>query len=204
MSADSRRAATLPVAFFGQDVVAVARGLLGRHLVSEVRGTRTVGVIVEVEAYLGVTDPASHAFAGRRHAQNEGLYGPPGNWYVYRSYGVHWCANLVTGPPGEGAAVLLRALEPLEGRSVMARRRGTSIPRQLCAGPGRLTEALAMTRRLDRAPMPDSPVSVRGGDPAPAGDIVASPRIGITRAVEWPLRFTLRGSPWVSRPVPKS
>jgi len=189
----------LPVAFFRQDAVTVARGLLGRHLVSEIRGSWSVGRIVEVEAYLGVGDPASHAFGGRRHAGNEGIYGPPGNWYVYRSYGVHWCANLVAGPPGEGAAVLLRALEPVEGLELMARRRGSHRPRLLCAGPGRLTQALAITRALDRTPMPRSPVYVLEGSEPDPPDIVTSPRIGITRAVDWPLRFTIRGSPWVSR-----
>lgn len=200
MKPTKRRAAGLPVAFFQRDVLAVARGLLGRHLVSEVRGTRTVGRIVEVEAYLGLTDPASHAFAGRRHPQNEAIYGPAGSWYVYRSYGVHWCANLVAGAQGEGAAVLLRALEPIEGMDLMRRRRGISARRLLCAGPGRLTEALAITRSLDRAVMPESPVYVLPGPDLDPAEVVASVRIGITRAADWPLRFTIRGSPWLSRP----
>jgi DNA-3-methyladenine glycosylase len=181
--------------------VTVARGLLGRLLVSEVRGTRTVGRIVEVEAYLGRTDPASHAFAGRRHPQNEGIYGPAGSWYVYRSYGVHWCANLVAGARGEGAAVLLRALEPIEGMELMRRRRGLGGRRLLCSGPGRLTEALAITRSLDRAVMPESPVYVQQVPDLDPAEVVASVRIGITRAADWPLRFTIRGSPWLSRPA---
>ncbi len=195
-----RRAALLPVALFEQDVVTVARALLGRVLETRVRGAAAAGRIVEVEAYLGVGDPASHAFQYRRHRQNEALYGSPGTWYVYRSYGMHWCANLVTGPPGQGAAVLLRALEPLEGLTAMCRRRGRAAARELCAGPGRLAEALAIDRALDGQPMRRSRAVIRAGaralDPA---EIDVTPRIGITRAADWPLRFTVRMSPWLSR-----
>ena len=194
-----RRAATLPVGFFGQDAVSVARGLLGALLVTEFRGTRTAGRIVEVEAYLGADDPASHAFRYRRHAQNESLYLEPGTWYVYRSYGVHWCANLVAGPPGQGAAVLLRAIEPLEGLETMKRRRGLRDVAQLSAGPGRLCQALGITRRrLDGQPMAGSDALVVAGAPLDPEAIASTVRIGITKAAEWPLRFVLRGSPWVS------
>ena len=196
---EDRRAATLPVAFFRRDAVTVARALLGKLLVSRVRGRVTIGRIVEVEAYLGAEDPASHAFQFRRHAQNEGLYGPPGNWYVYRSYGVHWCANLVVGPPGVGSAVLLRALEPVEGQSVMRRRRGVRADRLLCSGPGRLTQALGITRVLDRRAMPDAPAAVLAGPSLGEAEVRVTPRIGITRAVHWPLRFVVQGSPWLSR-----
>lgn len=194
-----RRAATLPVAFFRQDAETVARGLLGAVVVSEVRGCLTAGRIVEVEAYLGAEDPASHAWRLRRHPGNEALYGPAGNWYVYRSYGMHWCTNLVTGPPGRGAAVLLRALEPLEGLEAMRRRRGMTEPRVLCAGPGRLCQALGITRALDGTPMRRSVVRVERGKELTGEDVVATPRIGISRAADWPLRLMLRGSPWVSR-----
>ncbi len=196
-----RRAATLPVSFFRRDAVTVARELLGAVLVVGEGRRRVSGRIVEVEAYLGAGDPASHAFGFRRHRQNAAIYGPPGTWYVYRSYGMHWCANLVSGPPGEGAAVLLRALEPLEGLSLMRRRRGMVRDRLLCAGPGRLCEALAITRALDGARRHPTTAMVVRGEPTGAV-IVASPRIGISRAREWPLRFTLDGSPWLSRPVP--
>jgi DNA-3-methyladenine glycosylase len=154
---------------------------------------------VEVEAYLGAEDPASHAYGFRRNALNEGLFGPAGDWYVYLSYGMHWCANLVAGPPGQGAAVLLRALEPVDGLPAMRRRRGIREERLLCAGPGRLTEALGITRAFDRRAMRLSAAYVVAGPPLPAADIVATPRIGITRAVDWPLRFMVRGSPWLSR-----
>ncbi|HXW97373.1 MAG TPA: DNA-3-methyladenine glycosylase [Gemmatimonadales bacterium] len=196
-----RRAATLPVEFFRQGAVEVARGLLGRLLVSEVRGVRTAGRIVEVEAYLGEEDPASHAYRLRRHAQNQALYGPPGDWYVYRSYGVHWCANLVCGPVGRGAAVLIRALEPVEGLRAMRRRRGLKADHLLCAGPGRLTQALAITRRMDGAAMRSAQVRVSADLPLDSARILETRRIGISRAVDWPLRFVERDSPWLSRPA---
>jgi DNA-3-methyladenine glycosylase len=194
-----RRAATLPVAFFRQDAETVARGLLGAVVISEVRGCLTAGRVVEVEAYLGAEDPASHAWRLRRHPGNEALYGPAGSWYVYRSYGMHWCTNLVTGPPGQGAAVLLRALEPLQGLDAMRRRRGLTEPRVLCAGPGRLCQALGITRSLDGLPMGRSVVRVARGEELAREDVVATARIGITRAEDWPLRFTVRGSRWTSR-----
>ena len=196
-----RRAATLPVAFFRRDAGTVARELLGAVLVVGQGRSRVSGRIVEVEAYLGAEDPASHAYGYRRHRQNAALYGPAGTWYVYRSYGMHWCANLVTGPPGQGAAVLLRALEPLDGLPLMRRRRGPVRDRLLCAGPGRLCEALAITRALDGARRHPTTAMVEPGEPGAAG-IVASPRIGISRARDWPLRFTLRDSAWLSRPAP--
>ncbi len=190
------RAALLPVSFFRRDAATVARELLGRVVVSGA----TVGRIVEAEAYLGATDPASHAFAYRRHAGNASIYSAPGTWYVYRSYGIHWCVNVVVGPPGEGAAVLLRALQPLEGAAVMKRRRGVGAERLLCSGPGRLTEALGLTGALDGVPMRRSPVSILVGEAAPQSEILCTPRIGITRAADWPLRFLVRHSPWVSGP----
>ena len=191
------RAALLPVSFFRRPAEVVAHDLIGAVLVSTVRGVPTSGRIVEVEAYLGHRDPASHGYQNRRHAQNEGLYGPAGAWYVYLSYGVHWCANLVAGrTPNEGA-VLIRALEPLEGLHAMRRRRGGVPDRVLAAGPGRLTQALGITRSLDQLPMREAPVQVFAAEPlAPP---VVTPRIGITKAVEWPLRFVEGGTRWASR-----
>jgi len=194
------RAAVLPVSFFRRDAATVARELLGRIVVSRAGGRRVAGRIVETEAYLGALDPASHAFDYRRHPGNLSLYRPPGTWYVYRSYGIHWCANLVAGPRGEGAAVLLRALEPLEGLALMRKRRAVGPDRLLCAGPGRLAEALGLTRRLDGLAMRGSPVSVLAGDPIPVARVRRTARIGITRAADWPLRFLVRDSPWVSGP----
>jgi len=197
----TRRAALLPVSFFRRPAEVVARELIGAVVVSTVRGTRTAGRIVEVEAYLGHRDPASHGYRHRRHDQNEGLYGPAGHWYVYLSYGVHWCANLVADREVNGGAVLLRALEPVEGIEAMRRRRGRVPDRQLAAGPGRLTQALGITRALDRQAMRGALVQLFQG--APQAPPVATPRIGITRAVDWPLRFVEAGTPWASRPPPK-
>lgn len=192
------RAATLPVRFFERPADEVARDLIGLVIVSAAGG-RTLGRIVETEAYLGYDDPASHGFRHRRHAQNEALYGPPGSWYVYRSYGVHWCANLVCQSAGDGSAVLLRAVEPLDGLALMRERRGGIADRQLCAGPGRLCQALGITRaELDGRMMAGSAVMVLEPD-GWEGTVAVTPRIGITKAVDWPLRFAAAGSRWISR-----
>jgi DNA-3-methyladenine glycosylase len=196
----TRRAATLPVSFFERPAEVVARELLGTIVVSTLGGRRTTGRLVETEAYLGRDDPASHGYRDRRHAQNEALYGPPGTWYVYLSYGMHWCANLVCGPTGHASAVLVRALEPIDGLDTMRRRRGGVPDRQLCSGPGRLCQALGITRSLDGCLMRRSGVTVRAADALPA--VVASTRIGITKAADWPLRFVVEGSSWTSRPTP--
>ncbi len=183
----------LPIRFFERSAEEVACDLLGAVLVSRVGGTTVSGIITETEAYLGYDDPASHAYLGRRHRQNEQLYSPPGTWYVYRSYGVHWCANLVAAPNGRGAAVLLRGLLPLEGIPVMRRRRGRA--NALADGPGKLCQALRIDRTLDGRRMPDSAVVVlRGSGPAHPAAVRVTPRIGITKAVDWPLRFVLARS----------
>src|SRR3954466_8014128 len=133
-----RRAATLPVSFFVRPTEQVAAELLGMMVVSTVGGEVTEGRIVETEAYLGYDDPASHGYRHRRNARNQALFGPAGSWYVYLSYGMHWCANLVCQETGLASAVLLRSLEPLEGLDVMRRRRGRVAHRDLCSGPGKL------------------------------------------------------------------
>ena len=195
-----RRAATLPVRFFERPADAVARELVGLVILSRAGG-RAIGRIVETEAYLGYDDPASHGYRHRRHDQNQALYGPPASWYVYRSYGVHWCANLVCQAAGDGSAVLLRAVEPLEGLELMRERRGGAGDRHLCAGPGRLCQALGITRaELDGRMMPGSAVMVLEPD-GWEGPVVATPRVGITKAIDWPLRFAAAGSPWLSRRV---
>jgi DNA-3-methyladenine glycosylase len=194
-----QRAAALPVRFFARPADVVARELVGALIVSTADERPAMGRIVETEAYLGYHDPASHGYRHRRHAQNEALYGPPGSWYVYRSYGMHWCANLVCQAQGDGSAVLLRAVEPLDGVEVMQHRRRIDELELLCAGPGRLCQALGITRPgLDGWIMERSPVVVlaRNGW---AGAVEATPRIGITKAADWPLRFAAAGSPWVSR-----
>jgi DNA-3-methyladenine glycosylase len=193
------RAATLPVAFFRRPAEVVAAELIGKVVVSSIAGLVTTGKIVETEAYLGYDDPASHGYRHRRNARNEALFGPPGIWYVYLSYGMHWCANLVCQRAGLASAVLLRALQPLEGLDIMRERRGDLADTQLCSGPGRLCQALGIDRDLDGLPMAKGPVVVVRGARIAASAISATPRIGITKAADWPLRFHLAGSTWTSR-----
>jgi DNA-3-methyladenine glycosylase len=195
----TQRAATLPVTFFRRPTEVVAAELLGAVVVSSVGGELTEGRIVETEAYLGYDDPASHGYLHRRNVRNEALFGPPGSWYVYLSYGMHWCANLVCQEAGQASAVLLRALEPLAGLEVMRRRRGAVPDRDLCSGPGKLCQALGMTRDLDGRKMAASAIRVLVPGGGEESSIVITPRIGITKAADWPLRFVLAGSPWLSR-----
>lgn len=198
MKRATQRAAQLPVSFFRREPAKVGRELLGQLLVSELDGLRVAGRIVEVEVYLGGEDPASHAYRLRRNLRNAALFGPAGSWYVYLSYGIHWCANLVLGTP-TGAAVLLRALEPLEGLDLMRQRRGPVADRRLCAGPGRLCQALGITRALDGSLMADAAAWVERGQPVPPELVLQTARIGITKAADWPLRFVEKGSRWGSR-----
>lgn len=175
----------------------VARSLLGLRLVSTVDGEPTSGIIVETEAYTGPDDPASHA-ARRigRTSRNESMFGPAGRAYVYRSYGIHWCLNVVTADEGHPSAVLLRALEPREGRTVMVRRRDR--PTDLCSGPGRLTQALGVTGTLDGHDLVREPLRLASGWRIPEDRIGVSGRIGISRATEAPLRFYVRSHSSVS------
>ena len=188
----------LPVTFYARDTVRVARGLLGCVLETRVRGVRTAGRIVEVEAYVGPHDPAAHGYGWRRSTRNAQLFGSPGTCYVYFIYGNHWCANVVTERDGYPAAVLLRALEPLVGLAAMARQRGTRDPRLLCSGPGRLCQALGITGALNGERLSGPRIVIRAPLAVAPRRIAASPRVGISRAVDWPLRFSEAGSPWVS------
>jgi len=170
----------------------VARQLLGMTLASDLGGERVSGIIVETEAYLGVHDPASHAWRGQRHAGHLGVWGPDRSWYVYRSYGLHWCLNVTAPSDDDGAAVLIRAVHPAAGLPVMRRRRGPVEDRNLANGPGKLTQAFAITVASDglRAGR-RGPLRLLPGREVPPGQIDVTPRIGISRAVEWPLRFLL-------------
>jgi DNA-3-methyladenine glycosylase len=170
----------------------VARGLLGWTLLHDGVG----GPIVEVEAY-SPDEPASHAFRGRT-PRNGAMFGVPGTLYVYRSYGVHWCVNIACEPEGIGAAVLLRALEPTSGLEAMRVRRGGVSDRLLCSGPGRLTQALAIDDTCDGLSVLERPFALV--PPAAEVEIVATPRIGITKAVDLPWRYAVKGSRWTSRP----
>lgn len=182
-----------PLPPFEADPVTLARALIGWTLCVDGVG----GVIVETEAY-DVDDPASHAFRGPT-PRNASMFGPPGRAYVYLSYGIHWCLNVVCRPAGEGAAVLIRALHPTRGLAAMQRRRGTQAPRLLAAGPGRVCQALAVDRSHDGRPMDAPPFAWH--PPAGPVAVAAGPRIGIRLAAERPWRFALAGSPWLSRPL---
>jgi DNA-3-methyladenine glycosylase len=196
---DAAAVAREPLAdsFFLRDAAAVARELLGTRFRSTVGGVTVEGVVVETEAYTGPHDPASHGAAriGETH-RNRSMFGPPGRAYVYRSYGIHWCLNVVTGEPGYPAAVLIRALDPIAGVSEMTLRRGGRMP--LCAGPGRLTQALGVTGDLDGHSLADPPLQLLQGWRIPEGEVAVSGRVGVAKAADWPLRFYLRGHPEVS------
>ena len=171
----------------------VARRLIGVTLLVDGVG----GTIVETEAY-DQADPASHTFGGPT-LRNAAMFGPPGCAYVYRSYGLHWCINTVCREAGHGAGVLLRALEPTHGIATMQARRGLQDVRLLCAGPGRLSQALGIDASFNARPLHLPPFALLGPDDATGVDVVAGPRIGISRAVDAPWRFGLRGSRYLSR-----
>ena len=176
----------------------VAPSLLGWRVESTVGGVTTAGRIVEVEAYTGPGDPASHA-AERigRTRRNASMFGPPGIAYVYLIYGMHWCLNVVTDREDVPAAVLVRALEPVAGEATMAARRGRT--RDLCSGPARLCQALGVTGALDGHLLDRAPLRLIPRKPVPSASIGRSPRIGVTRARDRELRFFLQGNPHVSK-----
>lgn len=187
----------LPRAFFARPTLAVARDLLGCYLVHETPRGRLRGRVVEVEAYRGPRDPASHAY--RRTPRSEVMWGPPGTAYVYFSYGNHACMNVVTEPEGTAGAVLLRAIEPAEGIEEMARRRGAREPRLIGGGPGRLTEAMGITLRHNGTDLVRGALYLARG-PKPRR-IIATPRIGISAAADLLWRFVDAESSCLSRPV---
>ena len=178
-------------AFFARSVHEVAPDLIGATLLVNGVG----GIIVEVEAY-HYTDPAAHSFRGPT-PRNQVMFGPPGFAYVYRSYGIHWCVNFVCEKEGSASAVLIRALEPTRGIAAMRRRRGLHELRSLCSGPGKLTEALGITDAHNGLPLDAAPIALH----ARIGkvEVVAGVRIGITKAVELPWRYGLKGSKFLSK-----
>jgi DNA-3-methyladenine glycosylase len=179
-------------AFFGRSVHEVAPDLIGATLLVDGVG----GIIVELEAYHH-TEPAAHSFRGPT-PRNRVMFGPPGFAYVYRSYGIHWCINFVCEQEGSASAVLIRALEPTHGIAAMRRRRKLSDERALCSGPGKLTQALAITHAHNGLPLDAPPIALLARPDRP--EIVAGIRIGITKAVELPWRYGLKGSRFLSKP----
>lgn len=193
-----RSRGALPARFYKRDTEQVARDLLG----AIVRCTTPHGVasgrIVETEAYLGEHDLACHAAAGLT-ARTKWLYGPPGTVYVYFIYGVHWCFNAVTRSVGSPSAVLVRALEPVEGVELMRERRSAVRDRDLANGPGKLCAALGITGEMNGLPLRGSAIEIVRGEPVPDARVAVTPRIGITKCADWPLRWLVADSPWVSR-----
>jgi DNA-3-methyladenine glycosylase len=186
------QAQSLTPSFFARSVHKVAPDLIGVILLIDGVG----GMIVEVEAYHH-TDPASHSYSGPTE-RNGVMFGPPGFAYVYRSYGIHWCLNFVCEKEGSASAVLIRALEPTMGLAQMRRRRGTQDDRNLCSGPGKLAQALAVTHAHNGLPLAMPPFELFGRTGKP--EIVTGPRIGITKAVAQPWRYGLKGSKFLSKP----
>jgi DNA-3-methyladenine glycosylase len=182
--------------FFDRSVHEIAPELIGATLLVHGGGGR----IVEVEAYHH-TDPAAHSYHGPTK-RNAVMFGPPGFAYVYRSYGIHWCLNFVCEAAGSASAVLIRALEPTQGLAAMQRRRGLPDAKALCSGPGKLTEALGVTIKHNGLALDRPPFELRARLTVP--DIVVGPRIGITKAIKRPWRYGLRGSPFLSKPFPRS
>jgi len=194
--------------FFAQDTLTVAKALLGQRLVRRWNGHQLAGRIVEAEAYIGEQDKGCHASVGRTR-RNEVMYGPPGHAYVYFTYGMHWMFNVVTEAEGFPAAVLVRALEPLEGIATMERNRMRRAVFELCSGPAKLAQALRITRELNGVDL----CARRGAElwledalPISDDDIATGPRIGLNHTPEpWksmPWRFCMQGSPFVSKPTP--
>ena len=179
-------------AFFGRSVHEIAPALIGATLLVDGIG----GIIVEVEAYHH-TEPAAHSFRGPT-PRNLVMFGPPGVAYVSRSYGIHWCVNFVCEKEGSASAVLIRALQPTHGVPAMRRRRGLHDERLLCSGPGKLTEALGITDQHNGLPLDTPPIALHAR--TKKTDIVTGVRIGITKAVELPWRYGLKGSKFLSKP----
>lgn len=190
----------LPAAFYARDTVAIARDLLGAVLVHDGSEGFCAGRIVETEAYLR-DDAACHAARGPTK-RNQAMFGPPGHAYIYLIYGMYHCFNVVTAPEGVGEAVLIRALEPVAGHSLMARRRGNPDPKSLCSGPGKLVIAMGIAKAQNGADLRKGPLAIlaSGSYPEPAPlPIKVTTRVGITAAAHLPLRFYLEGNPYISR-----
>jgi DNA-3-methyladenine glycosylase len=189
----------LPRAFYHQPTLELARALLGKHLVRQRNGETLVGRIVEVEAYHQDGDQAAHSYSGKSE-RNAAMFGPPGHLYVYFIYGMHYCMNVVSESDGIGAAVLIRAIEPVAGMTTMRQLRGDHIAdRQLTNGPAKCCQALAIDRAQDGLPLWTPALHLTVGDAIPASSIATSERIGISKSVDLPWRFFLKDNRFVSR-----
>lgn len=192
------RGRILPPSFYERETEAVAREMLGTVLECETENGTASGIIVETEAYLGEHDLACHAAAGRT-ARTENLYGPPGIAYVYFIYGMYWCFNAVTRSEGLPSAVLVRALEPLDGIALMHKRRPrVTHTSDLTSGPGKLCAALGITGAMNGKSLRRRPIVIREGETVADDDVAITTRIGITRSADWPLRWIVRGNSFVS------
>jgi len=194
----TRAGAPLPAKFYDRDTEQVARDLLGAVLRCTTSDGVASGRIVETEAYLGEHDLACHAAAGHT-TRTRWLYGEPGTAYVYFIYGVHWCFNAVTRAAGLPSAVLVRALEPLEGVDRMRERRGVAHDRDLANGPGKLCAALGITGALNGLPLRGDPIEIVRGAPVPDSEVLVTARIGITKSADWPLRWLVKDNPYVTK-----
>jgi DNA-3-methyladenine glycosylase len=195
----ARGSLPLPVSFYDRETEAVSRDLLGAVLECRTPDGIVSGRIVETEAYIGEHDPACHAAAGHTE-RTRWLYGHPGTAYVYFIYGVHWCFNAVTRAAGHPSAVLVRAIEPIAGIDIMRRRRPAARnDRDLTNGPGKLCAALGVDGSYNGLRLDRFPLRIRAGEPVPDSEVMLSPRIGITKAADWPLRWYIAGNAWVSK-----
>ena len=194
----SRLGAPLAARFYDRPTELVARDLLGAVIECTTPQGVTRGRIVETEAYLGPDDPACHAAAGLT-ARTQHLFGPPGLAYVYLIYGMYWCFNAVTRERGHGAAVLVRGVHPIDGIDLMRQRRPkVTKERDLTNGPGKLCLAMGIVGAMSGTSLREGPVVLRRGTEVPDADVEVTPRVGITQAAEWPLRYLVRGDPFVS------
>lgn len=190
--------------FYQRDTIRVARKLLGTFLVTDLPGGKTIGRIVETEAYLSLKDPASHSHNGETK-RNRTMFGPAGQIYVYFIYGMYYCVNVVTAKEGIGEAVLIRALEPIKGIPLMQKRRNTENLSNLCSGPGKLTQAMGISKELNGANLSGPQIYIMSPDsfpgfPAPQeGEISTSTRIGISAGADSLLRFYIKGNKFLSR-----
>lgn len=188
----------LPYSFYQQNTVTVARKLLGKVMVFEDGFTSVAGRVVETEAYLGLEDPSCHSARGKSR-RNEVMFGPSGHAYIYLIYGLYLCFNVTTGGQDSPEAVLLRAVEPLEGIEIMRKNRGQHSIYNLCSGPGKLVQAFGIPMALNGTSVVEGPVKFfeePGGEPF---EIVETTRIGISKAADWPLRFYIKGNRFVSK-----